>query len=181
MCPGLCKSDLARNYYNKGILLSIAVAVFYTTFARSSESGARTLVLSAMTGPEEHGKYIRHYGTDDEYVECVLLSPLTSGKGLLLETGKQRGTSPMRRRRNCNQRCGMRCSKFLKLHSQKFQTLLFQSPDSLLSTYLSFYYIILAPFGHCSHTSNPYAVIYHLPCAYSKARAHQCISMALKM
>lgn len=51
--------------------MSIAVSLFFATFAKSTEAGARTLVLAAMTGPEEHGKNIKHYGTDEEYQEYV--------------------------------------------------------------------------------------------------------------
>jgi hypothetical protein len=54
------------------MLMSIGVSIFFTTFAKSTEAGARTLVLAAMTGPEEHGKYIRHYGTDEEYQEYAI-------------------------------------------------------------------------------------------------------------
>lgn len=75
MCPGVCKSDLGRQYSEKGILMSVAVSFFSTAVAKSTESGARTMILAAMTGPEEHGKYIKHYGTEEEYAEYDYASP----------------------------------------------------------------------------------------------------------
>jgi hypothetical protein len=62
MCPGLCKSDLGRQYTAKSILMSISVNIFFTVLGKSTEAGARTFILAAMAGPEENGKYIKHYG-----------------------------------------------------------------------------------------------------------------------
>lgn len=55
--------------------MSIAASIFFATFAKSTATGARTLVLAAMTGPEEHGKYIKHYGTDEEYTQYAIFLP----------------------------------------------------------------------------------------------------------
>lgn len=63
MCPGLCKSDLERQYTANSYLMSIAVGIFYAAFGKSAEAGARTYVLAAIAGPEENGKYIKHHGT----------------------------------------------------------------------------------------------------------------------
>lgn len=71
MCPGVCKSDLGRQYAAKGAVVRALIWFFFATFAKSTENGARTLVLAAMTGPNEHGKYIRHYGTEEQYAEYV--------------------------------------------------------------------------------------------------------------
>jgi len=45
--------------------MSIGVGIFFALFCKSSEAGARTFILAAMTGPEENGKYIKHYGSAD--------------------------------------------------------------------------------------------------------------------
>jgi hypothetical protein len=69
MSPGICATNLARGYSEKGLLAKLAVEAFKLTIAKSAEAGARTLMLAALTGPEEHGKYIRHYGTDKQYAQ----------------------------------------------------------------------------------------------------------------
>lgn len=63
MCPGLCKSDLGRQYTAKSYLMSIGVSIFFAALGKSAEAGARTFILAAITGPEENGKYIKHYGS----------------------------------------------------------------------------------------------------------------------
>lgn len=68
MCPGLCKSDLGRQYTENSYLASIVVSIFFAAMGKSAEAGARTFILAAMTGPEENGKYIKHHGsTNTEY------------------------------------------------------------------------------------------------------------------
>jgi NAD(P)-dependent dehydrogenase (short-subunit alcohol dehydrogenase family) len=67
MCPGLCKSDLGREYSNKGFLYSVGVNTFMTAVAKTTEGGARTYVLAALTTTAENGKYVRHYMTEEEY------------------------------------------------------------------------------------------------------------------
>lgn len=57
-CPGLCYSDLARDFtmwYER-----LVVAIFFSIFARSTEEGSRTLVGSVSQGVESHGKYWRN-------------------------------------------------------------------------------------------------------------------------
>jgi hypothetical protein len=44
-------------------LTSIGVSFFFATMGKSAEAGARTFILGAMTGPEENGRYIKHYGS----------------------------------------------------------------------------------------------------------------------
>lgn len=75
MCPGVCKSDLGRQYAAKGAAVRALIWFFFATFAKSTENGARTLVLAAMTGPDEHGKFIRHYGTEEQY--AMYVTPFT--------------------------------------------------------------------------------------------------------
>jgi hypothetical protein len=52
-CPGLCRSDLARDY--NAWYHSLGKDMFYFLFARTTEEGARTLVHSVSMGPESHG------------------------------------------------------------------------------------------------------------------------------
>jgi hypothetical protein len=36
--------------------------------SKPTEGGARTLVLTALTTPEENGKYITNYQTEEDYI-----------------------------------------------------------------------------------------------------------------
>jgi hypothetical protein len=47
--------------------MSLAVNGFMTLAAKTTEGGARTLVLSALTTPEENGKYFTNYQSDEDY------------------------------------------------------------------------------------------------------------------
>lgn len=61
--PGLCHSELARE-------AGMALSIMKFFLARSTEVGSRTLVASALAGPESHGKYM-----DDGVVAEEELSP----------------------------------------------------------------------------------------------------------
>jgi len=90
MCPGACKSDLGRQYYEKGLLYQLLLSIFTTFIAKSTEAGARTYIMATMTTPEEHGKFIRHYNTPEEYAQRsarVLTNP--EGKALQKEVWKE--------------------------------------------------------------------------------------------
>lgn len=56
--PGLCHSELGRD---GSLLLKLTKIVL----ARSTEVGSRTLVASAVAGPESHGKYMSDAVIDD--------------------------------------------------------------------------------------------------------------------
>jgi len=62
----MVNSDLSRQY-KKGFFVSYAVELLMSTMAKSTEGGARTLVLAATTTPAENGKYVTHYQTHDDY------------------------------------------------------------------------------------------------------------------
>jgi len=79
MCPGLVHTSLARNYKDKGLMYQILVPVYFGVFAKNSEHGARTFILSSLEGPEKHGEFIKYYGTPEEYAEKV--KPLFSEPG----------------------------------------------------------------------------------------------------
>jgi hypothetical protein len=65
---GMVKTDLAREY-KTNMLMSMAVNGFMTAIMKTTEGGARTLVLAATTSPEENGKYITHYQSEKDYKE----------------------------------------------------------------------------------------------------------------
>jgi hypothetical protein len=62
----MVKSELGRAY-KTNYLLSIGVDIFSNLAMKSTEGGARTLILATMTTPEENGKYYTGYQTDEDY------------------------------------------------------------------------------------------------------------------
>ena len=66
LCPGMVKSDLARDYKTNAIA-SFGVDMFMNVISKSTEGGARTSVLAALTTPEENGKHITFYQSDADY------------------------------------------------------------------------------------------------------------------
>lgn len=56
--PGLCHSQLAREG-------NTFLTIMKFCFSRTTEMGSRTLVASAMAGPESHGKYMHNGKVDD--------------------------------------------------------------------------------------------------------------------
>ena len=69
MCPGGCKSDLGRQHVEGSVIKTHILNFLMTIFAKSTEAGSRTFVLAALTIPEEQGKYIRHYGSEKDYIK----------------------------------------------------------------------------------------------------------------
>jgi hypothetical protein len=63
---GLVKSDLGRQYKTNFVVSFLADSVM-SIISKSTEGGARSLVLAAMTTAEENGKYITHYQSDEDY------------------------------------------------------------------------------------------------------------------
>ncbi|KAK5996283.1 Short-chain dehydrogenase/reductase OXR1 [Cladobotryum mycophilum] len=57
VCPGLCKTDLGRNF---PLAAKIFMAPFQAIFARTAEQGSRSLVSATALGPESHGKFWHH-------------------------------------------------------------------------------------------------------------------------
>jgi hypothetical protein len=62
----MVKSDLGRAY-KSSFLLSLAVDAFSNLAMKTTEGGARSLVLSATTTLEENGKYFTNYQSDEDY------------------------------------------------------------------------------------------------------------------
>ncbi|KAI1118885.1 short-chain dehydrogenase/reductase [Nemania sp. NC0429] len=57
VCPGLCKTDLGRNFSIGAKLIGLA---FFAMFARTAEQGSRSLVSATALGPESHGRLWHH-------------------------------------------------------------------------------------------------------------------------
>lgn len=63
---GMVKSDLGRSY-KTSYAMGVAVDTFMTLVSKSTEGGARTLVLSAMAEKEDNGKYYTNYQSEKDY------------------------------------------------------------------------------------------------------------------
>lgn len=59
-------TDLGRAHMTGPVKTFILTGVMKFA-AKSSEGGARTLVLAALTTADENGKYITHYQSDEDY------------------------------------------------------------------------------------------------------------------
>ncbi|KAI0910242.1 hypothetical protein F4823DRAFT_381803 [Ustulina deusta] len=66
-CPGVVKTNLARNYTEGSRAYTIAVAVFLAFLGKTAESGARTLIAAGVTKESENGKFVKFYGSEQEY------------------------------------------------------------------------------------------------------------------
>ncbi|KAI3327981.1 NAD(P)-binding protein [Xylariaceae sp. AK1471] len=66
-CPGIVRTQLSRHYAEGSRAIAMALAVFFTLLAKTSENGARTLIAAGQTKENEHGKFIRFYGSQEEY------------------------------------------------------------------------------------------------------------------
>ncbi|CZR53256.1 related to alcohol dehydrogenase homolog Bli-4 [Phialocephala subalpina] len=68
MCPGMVKSDLGREY-KTNFLISAGVDAFMNLAMKSTEGGARTLLLAALTTKAENGKHFTNYQSDEDYLK----------------------------------------------------------------------------------------------------------------
>lgn len=66
MCPGAVATDLGRAYQTN-FISTLSINLIMKVVFKTSEAGARTPVLVALTTPEENGKYITHYMSEKEY------------------------------------------------------------------------------------------------------------------
>lgn len=67
LCPGACKSDLARDW-NQSLARRAALGLIQATICKTAEEGGRTLVFATELGPESHGLWIHN----DRIEESVL-------------------------------------------------------------------------------------------------------------
>ncbi|RDL39022.1 NAD(P)-binding protein [Venustampulla echinocandica] len=70
LCPGMVKSELAR-HLKTNIIKSTAIDLIMTVLMKTTEGGARSVLYATLTTPEEHGKYITHYQSDEDYKLAV--------------------------------------------------------------------------------------------------------------
>ena len=59
LCPGACKSELARDFKSAGIAYAIALKLFDILFNKSTEEGARAYVSAASLGGEAQGRWYK--------------------------------------------------------------------------------------------------------------------------
>ncbi|CCD44252.1 hypothetical protein ACHAO1_004544 [Botrytis cinerea] len=70
ICPGMVKSDLGREY-NTGAVIGIMINLWMSLACKTTEGGARTYVLAALTPPSEHGAHYTNYETEENYKNSV--------------------------------------------------------------------------------------------------------------
>ncbi|KAI1269908.1 NAD(P)-binding protein [Xylariaceae sp. FL1019] len=78
MCPGMVATDLARHYKENSLLIRLLIPFLYALISKTPENGARTLITAGLTKESENGKFIRFYGSDEEYrkqYEKIFMSP----------------------------------------------------------------------------------------------------------
>ena len=59
LCPGACKSDLARDFKAAGFGYALALRLFDLLFNKSTEEGGRSYVAVASLGEEAQGRWYR--------------------------------------------------------------------------------------------------------------------------
>ncbi|KAF5636488.1 retinol dehydrogenase 14 [Fusarium sp. NRRL 52700] len=67
VCPGICNTDLQRTLKKRSLIARMAIPVLMSIVGKSPELGGRYLLAAALAGPEQHGKFIRFYLTDEEF------------------------------------------------------------------------------------------------------------------
>ena len=59
VCPGMTKSALGRGHMTSWVM-QVGMAVLFSTMARTTEQGSRTIVSGVLQGPEAHGRFWQH-------------------------------------------------------------------------------------------------------------------------
>ncbi|KAG4437048.1 hypothetical protein IFR05_007462 [Cadophora sp. M221] len=80
VCPGMIRTNIARDFASKGIFFKIAEAVIMSIICNPVDVGARSLVLIATTTPDQHGTFRNPMLTKDEY-DLKSAPMLTSPEG----------------------------------------------------------------------------------------------------
>lgn len=62
----MVKSDLGREY-NTGVAMGIMINLWMGLACKTTEGGARTYVLAALTPSSEHGAHYTNYETEEKY------------------------------------------------------------------------------------------------------------------
>ncbi|KAH7355449.1 hypothetical protein BKA65DRAFT_498436 [Rhexocercosporidium sp. MPI-PUGE-AT-0058] len=80
VCPGMIRTNIARDFANKGFFFKIVEAVLMFFITNPADVGARSLVLIATTTPDQHGTFRNPMLTKEEY--AIVSAPmLTSPEG----------------------------------------------------------------------------------------------------
>jgi NAD(P)-dependent dehydrogenase (short-subunit alcohol dehydrogenase family) len=75
-CPGICKTDLARQYTQKSLFYRIAIWFVFLLIGRSAEAGSRQYVSAITRGKESQGKLWK----DDRYFDGGKMVESAEGK-----------------------------------------------------------------------------------------------------
>jgi NAD(P)-dependent dehydrogenase (short-subunit alcohol dehydrogenase family) len=75
-CPGMCKTDLGRQYTNKNMLYRILLWIMGVLIMRSAEAGSRLYVSAITRGKESQGKIWK----DDRYFDGGEMVESAEGK-----------------------------------------------------------------------------------------------------
>jgi NAD(P)-dependent dehydrogenase (short-subunit alcohol dehydrogenase family) len=75
-CPGMCKTDLGRQFTDKSLFFRILFWVMFLVIGRSAEAGSRQYVSAITRGKESQGKLWK----DDKYYDGGEMVESTEGK-----------------------------------------------------------------------------------------------------
>ena len=56
-CPGICRTDLGRDYIESSILMRCAAYLFFKVLSRTAEQGSRSIVSATTLGEQGHGQF----------------------------------------------------------------------------------------------------------------------------
>ncbi|KAA8565042.1 hypothetical protein EYC84_010805 [Monilinia fructicola] len=70
ICPGMVKSNLGREY-NTNMAMRTIISLWSNLACKTTEGGARTYVLAALTSPSEHGTHYTNYESEEKYKNSV--------------------------------------------------------------------------------------------------------------
>jgi NAD(P)-dependent dehydrogenase (short-subunit alcohol dehydrogenase family) len=59
VCPGACRSELARHFKESGLATAVGLSIYDALFSKTAEVGARSYISAAASGPESHGGWYR--------------------------------------------------------------------------------------------------------------------------
>ncbi|KAK0119363.1 hypothetical protein ONS95_010815 [Cadophora gregata] len=90
VCPGMIRTNIARDFANKGFFNKLVAMLFMYIRCNPADVGARSLVLMGITKEEEHGTFRNPMLTREEYdvrSKPVLTSP--EGKRMQAQAWKE--------------------------------------------------------------------------------------------
>ncbi|RAL64053.1 hypothetical protein DID88_003241 [Monilinia fructigena] len=70
ICPGMVKSNLGREY-NTNMAMKMGISLWSNLACKTTEGGARTYVLAALTSPSKHGTHYTNYESEEKYKNSV--------------------------------------------------------------------------------------------------------------